>query len=221
MLLEKVEKIKKEIIYQANLVKSMVELSCSGLFEKDKNKLDKVFELELLVNRRELKIDDSITTVIALYNPEAKFLRTILMALKINNDLERIGDLAVNIAKNADYLIKKAQIKKYIDLPQMAKEVLKMLSDVIDAFIEGKIEMSKEICFRDDTIDDFKDQIYRILITYMISEPSTIKRAIHLINVAQCLERIADLTTNIAEGNIYIYEGKNIKHHLEEKDLSN
>ena len=216
MLLEKVENIRKEIIYQANFVKSMVKLSYEGLFEKDNSKLNKVLEMENLVNKRELEIEDSSTAVIALYNPEAKLLRTILMALKINNDLERIGDLAVNISKNAAYLIQKEQIKKYIDLPQMANEVFKMLNDTIEAFVDEKVEMSKDICIRDDIIDDFKDQIYRILITYMIDEPSTIKRAIHLINIAQCLERIADLTTNIAESNIYIYKGKIIKHHFED-----
>ena len=217
MLQDKVSSLKKEIIYQANTVKSMINLSCSGLFERDVTKLDRVFELEDSVNLKEMEIEEMTTSLIALYQPEARLLRTILMILKINNDLERIGDLAVNIAKNSDYLISKDPIKPYIDLPQMAKETQEMLNDVINAFINGDVELSQQICLRDDIVDNYKDQIYRVLITYMISEPSTIKRALHITNVAQCLERIADLSTNIAEDNIYICEGKVIKHHSDEE----
>lgn len=217
MLTEKVEQLKKQLIDMAGIVENMIDSSCEGLFENNMKQLDLVFELEEKVNVLEIEIENETTSLIALFQPEARNLRSLLMIMKINNDLERIGDLAINIAKNANYLIETDKIKPFVDLPPMAKATKKMLHQTIQAFIDENPEQSHSVCLQDDVVDNLKDQIYRVLITYMISEPSTIKRAIHLMNIAQCLERIADLSTNIAEDNIFLCEGKMIKHHNDEE----
>ena len=135
------------------------------------------------------------------------------MILKMNNDLERIGDLAVNIAESSLFLMGKPPVKPLIDLPRMAEEVMLMLRNSILAFINEDTELAIEVCKHDDMVDALRDQIYRELITYMMSDPSTIERALHLMRISRNLERIADLATNICEDAIYTAEGKVIKHH--------
>jgi phosphate transport system protein len=195
----------------------MIQLSMEGLLEKDESKLEQVHRLEEEINKRELEIEEEATTLIALQKPEAKNLRIILMIIAMNSDLERMGDLAVNITKRAEYLIKKPFIKKLINIPTMAEETLKMLRNSIKSFIDENVELAKQVCIDDDIVDDLKEQIYRVLITYMIDNPGTIKRAFNINNISQNLERIADLSTNIAEETIYMTEGKVIKHKSELK----
>ncbi|MCK4653671.1 MAG: phosphate signaling complex protein PhoU [Candidatus Cloacimonetes bacterium] len=215
MLNEKIEELKKNIIEEANLVETMIELSIEGLLEKDNSKLEKVFELEEQINSREIEIEEEAISLVALYQPEAKNLRTIMMILKMNNDLERMGDLAINIVQSAQYLIRKPFIKKLINLPSMAEETQKMLKNSITAFIDENTELAKQVCIDDDVVDDLKEHIYRVLITYMMDDPATIKRAFHINKISSNLERIADLSTNIAEDTIYMAKGKVIKHHKE------
>ncbi len=215
MLSEKIEELKKNIIEEANLVETMIELSLDGLLKKDSSKLEKVFELEEQINSREIEIEEEVISLIALYQPEAKNLRTIIMILKMNNDLERIGDLAINIVQSAQYLIRKPFIKKLINLPAMAEETQKMLKNSITAFIDENTDMAKQVCIDDNIVDDLKEHIYRVLITYMIDDPTTIKRAFHINKISSNLERIADLSTNIAEDTIYMAKGTVIKHKAE------
>ncbi len=209
--------LKKEIINYALHVEKMIEKSLKGLLEKKDSFLKEVIEKdENFANETEIKIDEMGISAIAKYEPKAKNLRSVLMILKINNDLERMADHAVNIAESALFLIERPQVKPYIDLPRMAEETVKMLKDSIDSFIDENPELAKSVCERDDIVDSLRDQIVRELITYMISDPSTIERALHLIKIAQNLERIADLATNICEDVIFIVKGKIIKHHKEE-----
>ncbi len=209
--------LKREIINYALHVEKMIEKSIKGLLEKKENLLKEVIDKdEHLANEWEIKVDEMGISVIAKYEPKAKDLRLVLMILQINNDLERMADHAVNIAQSALYLIERPQIKPYIDLPRMAEETIKMLKDSINSFIDEKPELAKSVCERDDIVDNLRDQITRELITYMISDTSTIERALHLIKIAQNLERIADLATNISEDVIFIAKGKTIKHHKEE-----
>ncbi|MCD4796744.1 MAG: phosphate signaling complex protein PhoU [Candidatus Cloacimonetes bacterium] len=215
MLNEKIEELKKNIIEEANLVETMIELSFAGLLEKDSSKLEKVFELEEQINSREIDIEEDVISLIALYQPEAKNLRTIIMILKMNNDLERMGDLAINIVQSSQYLIRKPFIKKLINLPAMAEETQKMLKNSITAFIDENTALAKQVCIDDDIVDDLKEQIYRVLITYMMDDPTTIKRAFHINKISSNLERIADLSTNIAEDTIYMAKGTVIKHKAE------
>jgi phosphate transport system protein len=220
MLQQNIDNLKKEIINYSFLVDRMIEKAIKGLVESDKELLIQVInEDEKQANRLEIEIEEMSIVMIAKYSPKAKDLRTILMILKMNNDLERIGDHAVNISESAMYLIERPKLKSYIDIPRMAALTRQMLSDAIDSFIEEDNIKANEVCKKDDIIDDFRDQILRELITYMSTDFNSIERALRILNIARHLERIADLSTNICEDVIYMVEGKNIKHHsmLEQK----
>jgi phosphate transport system protein len=218
MINEKIQQLKKVVIEQAILVESMIKLSINGLMEKDSEKLETVYKLEDQVNAQELSIEEEAVSLIAMQKPEARNLRTILMIIAMNSDLERMGDQAVNITKCAQYLIRKPVIKKLVNLPTMAVETLKMLRNSITSFIEEDVALAKQVCVNDDIVDDLKEHIYRVLITYMVEDPTTIKRAFNINNISSNLERIADLSTNIAEETIYMVEGRIIKHNLDKLD---
>jgi len=135
--------------------------------------------------------------------------------MKINNDLERMGDLAVNIAERTIELLKFPLLKPLIDIPRMAETAQGMVKDSLDAFVKKDSKLAKSVCERDDKVDNLNDQIFRELLTYMLQDPKTIERAVDLILVGRNLERIADHATNICEDVIYMAEGKTIKHHIE------
>jgi phosphate transport system protein len=214
MLQEKITLLKKNIIEYGLFVKSMIDLSINGLLNVNSVPLEEVIEkLEPKANNFEIELDEMCLSMIAQYQPKAKDLRTITMILKMNNDLERIGDSAVNICESGLYLISKPSVKPLIDIPKMAQESLKMLDDSVKSFINEDIALARDVLLRDNTVDNFNDQIIRELITYMMSDPSTIERSIHLIRISRNLERIADLSTNICEDVLFIVEGKIIKHH--------
>ena len=218
MLAEKITMLKNELIEYANLVEHMIEKSIEGLIKKEKNILLEVVEKdEMKANDFELELDELCTSLIARYEPKAKDLRTILMILKMNNDLERVGDHAVNIAESNLFLIEKPPVKPLIDIPNMAQITMKMLKDSINSFINEDAKLAKDVCERDDVIDALRDQILRELITFMTSDPSTIERSLHLLRISRNLERVADLSTNICEDVIFMVQGKVIKHHYDER----
>jgi phosphate transport system protein len=218
MLEEKISILKKKIVEFCLLVEKMIYESINGLLNKNSEVLKKViFEDEVLANNFEIEIDELSISTIAQYQPKAKNLRTILMILKINNDLERMGDHAVNISESSLFLIERPMVKPLIDIPRMAEKTIEMVKESVNSFINENSSIARKICIEDEIIDNLRDQITRELITYMISEPSTIERSLHLLGIAQNLERIADLSTNICEDVIYMVEGKIIKHHFEEK----
>jgi len=213
MLEKKLTELKKKLVWEASLAEDMVKKSVQGLVERNKEVLEKVInEYEPKMNELEIEMDEFCINLIALHQPEAGNLRTILMVLKMNNDLERIGDLAVNISESALFLIEKPPVKPLIDIPRMAEETINMLKDAVDSFINKDVNMAKSVCERDEIVDNLRDQIFRELITYMSSDPSTIERSIHLIRISRSLERIADLATNISEDVIFMVNGKVIKH---------
>jgi len=217
MLNEKILNLKEKLMYDALLVEKMIEKSIEGLLEKNKAKLIEVIEKdEPVVNEMEIEIDEMCTGLIALYQPEAKDLRTILTILKINNDLERMGDLAVNLSESALFLIEKPDVKPLIDIPRMGKEAIKMLKDSLNSFINEDVKLAKSVLIRDNIVDNLQEQVVRELITFMISDPTTIERSMHLIRISHNLERIADLSTNICEDIIFMVEGKIIKHHRDD-----
>ncbi len=214
MLNTKINELKKRLIEEASWAENMVEKSVNGLVERKKGLLKEVIEnYEPQLNDFEIEMDELCIKIIALYHPEAENLRTVLTILKMNDDLERIGDLAVNIAQSALFLIDKPPVKPLIDIPRMADEAIEMLKDSIDAFINNDAKLAKSVCERDSIVDNLRDQVLRELITYMVSDPSTIERAIHLIRISRNLERVADLSTNIAEDVVFMVEGKILKHH--------
>jgi len=214
MLHQELEKLKEMLIESATLVQAMIERSIEGLLRRDRDLLLKVIEVdEPRENNLEIEIDEKGIELIARYQPQAKDLRTIVMILKMNNDLERMGDEAVNISQSAIFLIDKPLVKPLIDIPRMAEESIKMVRDSLNAFLTENPELAKEVCIRDSVVDGLRDQIWRELITFMASDPSTIERALHLLRISRCLERVADLATNLAEDTVYIVKGEIIKHH--------
>ena len=213
MLEEKIAELRKTLIGYAILVEKMIDESIQGLLRNDRALLLQVIEKsERKANETEILIDDMCTTIIAQFGPKAKDLRTVLMSLKINNDLERIADHAVNTAESGLFLITQPLVKPLLDIPRMAEATINMLQDAVSAFVNEDPDLAVSVCDRDQIVDDLASQILRELITYMISDPTTIERALHLLKIARNLERTADLSTNISEDVIYMIEGKVVKH---------
>lgn len=218
MVFNKIIELKEIIVNQANRIEKMIINCIAGINNKDIDALNKIInKQEKKVNKKEIKIDEIVTNILALYHPEAKDLRYVLMMARMNYDLERMGDHCVNIAEALMYLIDKPEIKPLIDIPRMADMTLSMLRDGTNAFINEDASAAFSICKRDAEVDHLSEQIFRELLTYMISDPKTIEAAIYLIKIANDFERIADLTTNLSEETIYIVEGKVIKHHKYKK----
>jgi len=214
---EKINELKKKLITHAELVQGMIEKSIKGLLEKDETFLIQAIEKdEPRANEYEIEIDEMCTTLIVTLQPKAIDLRTILMILKMNNDLERIGDHAVNISQSALVLIEQPLVKPLIDIPRMSEEAKHMLNDAITSFINADPQLARKVCERDSVVDSLRDQIIRELVTYMVSDAATIPRALHLLNISKNLERIADLSTNICEDVIFLVEARVIKHHHQE-----
>ena len=217
MLADEIIGLKKQLIEYAGLVEQMIDKSISGLLKKDTALLDEVTEkLEPMANDTEIELEQKCTILIAKFQPAAKDLRIIMMTAQMNNDLERIGDFAVNIAESALRLIGMPAVKPFIDLPIMAKMTIRMLKDAIDSFANENSELAKSVCERDENVDNLRDQIYRELITHMISIPSTIAAALEIMKISTSLERVADLSTNFCEDVIFIVDGLIIKHHKDE-----
>jgi phosphate transport system protein len=216
MLEEKMIALRKELIEYATHVEGMIDKSTAGLLRKDLSILNEVIEKdEPRANEWEMTIDELCTTLIAQYEPKAKDLRTILMVMKMNNDLERAGDHAVNIAESSLYLVERPSLKPLLDIPRMAEESVGMLKDAIDAFVKEDALLAAMVCERDNIVDNLGQQILRELITFMGADPAAIERSMRLLNIARNLERIGDLSTNISEDVIFMVEGRVIKHNKE------
>jgi phosphate transport system protein len=214
VLEERIIALRKEIIEYATLAENMIDKSISGLLKKDNALLAEIIgKDEPRANDIEIFLDELCTTMIAQYQPKARDLRAILMALKMNNDLERVADHAVNISESGLFLIESRPVKPLIDIPRMAEISIKMLKDSITSYINEDAALAHNVCERDSIVDGLGDKILRELITIMGADPTTIERSLHLLIIARNLERIADLSTNICEDVIFMVEGKIIKHH--------
>lgn len=214
MLEERINELKKEIISYALHVDSMMKKSFKGFGERDKSILDEVTdEMENKANEMEIKIEEQCIETIAQFEPKAKNLRLILMILKMNNDLERVGDHAVNISGSAKFLIDNFSYEISDRIMEIEKRTEEMLNDSIDSFIEEEPDKAKGVCEKDDLVDDIRDNIIKDIIPKICTDPHTIDRDMHLIRIAKNIERIADLSTNICEDVIYYVEGKIIKHY--------
>jgi phosphate transport system protein len=214
MIEEDINQLKESIVGYASLVSKMIEDSIEGLLANDEGILKRVTtEYEAKANDTEIEMEERCIESIAKYEPKAKNLRTTLMIMKINNDLERIGDEAVNITESSLFLISKPAVKKFIDIPKMSEITIGMLRDSITSFINSDVSLAREVCVKDNLVDNLRDQVVRELITYMLSDSSTVERAIHILRIARSLERVADLSTNFCEDVVFMTEGKIIKHH--------
>ena len=207
-------KVKDELVRMAGLAEAAIGQAVKALVGRDAELAQKVIASDDAINLLEVEIDELCLRTMALYQPEARDLRLLAMSLKINNDLERMGDQAVNIAERTLELLKEPLLKPLIDIPRMAETAQRMVKDSLDAFVRQDTALARAVCRRDDEVDRYDDQIFRELLTYMMQDPRAIARAVSLILVSRHIERIADHATNIAEDVIYLVEGKNIKHHI-------
>ncbi|MCX5910078.1 MAG: phosphate signaling complex protein PhoU, partial [Deltaproteobacteria bacterium] len=180
------------------LAEQAINTAVEALVKRDTLLAEKTIAEDRKINEMEILIDEQCLRLLALHQPMAADLRFITSAMRINYELERIGDQAVNIAERVVALNQEPQLKPYIDIPRMAEITKQMVKDVLDAFVNGDATLARAVCERDDEVDGLNDQVFRELLTYMISDPKTISRAVQLIIVSRCLERIADHTTNIA-----------------------
>ena len=212
-----IQELKERILYMGSLAETMIHLAIKALVDRRRDMGKDIARQEYEVNKLHMEIDDRAIKMIALHQPAASDLRFITAAMKINADLERISDQAVNICETTEYLLQEPVLKPLIDVPRMAEIASKMLKDALDSFVNRDENLARSVLVRDDQVDELKDQVFRELLTYMISDPATIKRGLDLILIARNLERIADHATNIAEDVVYVILGKDIRHHAEEE----
>jgi phosphate transport system protein len=193
------------------LAETMIHKGTKALVDREENLVQAVLAHEEEMDLLCIEIDDRCLTLLALRQPMASDLRFIAAGIKINSDLERIGDQAVSIALRARALITQPQLKPLIDIPHMARLAQEMVRKSLDGFVRRDTDLARSVIEADDEVDSLRDQVFRELLTYMISDPSTIPRALDLILVSRHLERIADHATNIAEDVIYIIRGEDVR----------
>ena len=207
--------LKNRLLNMGALVEERVHQAIAALMGRDLAAAEQIIAGDREVNDLQIEIDDRALKLLALQQPMASDLRLITSAIKINADLERIGDQAVNIAENAVKVLAAAPLKPIIDLPRMAELAEKMTRDSLDSFVHRDVALARDVLARDDEVDQLKDTIFRVLLTYMMADPGTIERALSLILVTRNIERIADHATNIAEDVIFLVEAKDVRHHHE------
>ena len=212
---EELEQLKRRLLEMGGLAEEEVRVAIKGLVERDEALIGRAITGDEPVNAMHIEIDSRCFTLLALYQPMAADLRAIVAAVKINTDLERVGDLAVNIAEAAERCIRLPPVKKLIDIPRMAGLAQSMLRDALDAFVRRDTLLAQRVLDEDDELDALKTQIFRELLTYMLQDPSTIEAALDLILISRHLERIGDHATNIAEDVIFIVSARDVRHHAD------
>jgi phosphate transport system protein len=213
---EELKSLKEKLLEMAARAEEQIALAIRGLKDREEKLACQVLDREAAINLLDIEVDEMCLRLLALRQPMAADLRFITSAMKISSDLERIGDLAVNIAERTLDLLKSPELKPLIDIPRMAELAQEMVRDALNAFVNKDDVLAKDVCARDDAVDQLNGQVFRELLTYMMQDPGTIPRAVDLILVGRHLERIADHATNIGEDVIYMVRGKTIKHHVEE-----
>ena len=204
--------LKQQIFSVGNLVQAALNGAIKGLVERDASHFIQVHKIENQINQAHKDIDEFCIKLLAKQSPLAANLRLVFSVVKINADLERMGDQAVNIAYNAEHYIKVPSIKPLIDLPKMTDEVKWMISNSIEAFVKQDMELAQKVLEHDDVVDEFKDQIFVDLTELMKKDATAIQPALNLILIARNLERLGDHATNIAEEAIFDASGRDIRH---------
>jgi len=209
---EELMRLKEKVLIMGSMVETAIKDSVRALVDRDNQLAKTVIENDHKINTLDSEIDEECIKLIALMQPMAGDLRFITTAMKITTDLERMGDMAANIAERAVELSEEPILKPYIDIPRMREVAQGMTRDVLDAFVKGDKKLAMDVIMRDDEVDDLRNTILKELVFFMVQDPSTVTRAMKIIFVAQYLERIADHATNIAEMVIYLVAGKLIRH---------
>jgi phosphate transport system protein len=209
--------LKAKLLTLSGEAEAALSASVQALLERDAAKAAKVIAGDGTLNDLENEVEDAVVQLLATQQPMARDLRLLMAALKIANDLERVGDHAVNIAQSVERLSASRPITPEPELVEMARQAGTMLADAMEAFVRGDAAAGRAICRRDDQVDALHRSMFRILLTHMAEDPHMIGVAIELLLVSRNLERVADLATNIAEDVVFLVEGKNIKHHVEDR----
>jgi phosphate transport system protein len=209
---EELGRLKSRLLEMSALAEDLVRLSVESLLARDETKTEAVISRDRKLDDLEVEIDDLCIQLLALQQPMARDLRLITMTMKISNDLERVGDHAVNIAQATRHLVGQPRLAPLPTLEEMARLARDMLSDSLDHFVREDAIGAREVCRRDDRVDSLHDSLIRTLLTYMMEDPRRISASMSLILVSKNLERIADLATNIAEDVVFLVEGRTIKH---------
>ena len=213
----KLQQLMEQLLLMGGRAEGIVQKAIQSLERRDDALARQVLADDEAIDRMEIDIEERCVHLLALQQPLARDLRFITAALKISNDLERVGDHGVNIAECALRLNAEPQLKPLVDIPRMEKLATRMLHEALDAFVQRDAETARRLVRSDDEVDQLNRQLFRELVSYMIESPSTITRAMELILVARNLERVADLATNVAEEVVFIAEARIIKHHAEEE----
>ncbi|MFN0179945.1 MAG: phosphate signaling complex protein PhoU [Gemmatimonadales bacterium] len=213
---DELSQVKVRLLTMSGEAEAAVQTAVEALLERDAEKADRVIKGDRVVDGMEVEIEEQCLSLLALQQPMAKDLRLLVSAIKIANDLERVGDHAVNIGQCAARLTERRPRTPEPEIVEMARIAREMLSDSLEAFVRGDAVAGREICLRDDKVDALNRSVFRILLTHMMEDPHSIGAGMELLLVSRNLERIADLATNIAEDVVFLVEGKSIKHHAEE-----
>src|SRR5260221_7747492 len=206
------EELKERLLWMGNLAERSVHQAVHAVLEADEKLALAVLTEENVINELQIEIDDRVVQLLALQQLMAADLRFVLAVSRINNDLERIGDQAVNIAQSAQRIVRHPRVKPYVDLPRMSELAEEMVRDALNAVVRKDVELAKEVLVRDDQVDSLRDQIFRELLSYMMENSAVVFPAFELILVAKNLERIGDHATNIAEDVIYMVAGNDVRH---------
>ena len=220
-LRREIDRLKKRILALSEVVERRVRQAVRSLEERDARLANDVIEGDEEIDHAEVEIEEDCLKILALHQPVAVDLRFIVAVLKINSDLERIGDLAVNIAERAAYLATHATPEGLIDLPGMAARGHAMLRDSLQALVNLDVRLARQVCDADDEVDDLNRQIYDRVQEEIRKCPENLGPLIHLLSVSRHIERIADLATNIAEDVIYMVEGEIVRHQTEDYSCRN
>ena len=213
---EELNEVKRRLLEMGGLAEQRLTQAISGLVDRSREALDSVMVGDAPVNQLQLEVDDRCFKLLALRQPMAGDLRALVAAVKINSELERVGDLAVNIAEAGLRYLMHPPVKELIDIPRMTRIAQQMLRDALDAYVRGDVQLAQAVVACDDELDDLKSQVFRELLDYMLSDSSTIAPSLDLLLVSRHLERVGDHATNIAEDVIFLVSARDIRHHAGE-----
>lgn len=209
---EELDELKGRLLEMGGLAEDRLRLAVRGLVERDATLVDKVLTGDAAINQLHIDIDDRCFKLLALHQPMAVDLRAIVAAVKINTDLERVGDLAVNISEAVRRYLQHPPVKELIDIPRMAELAQDMLRDALDAFVRRDPDLAQHVLTQDDALDALKTAVFRELLTYMLRDSTTIEPALDLILISRHLERIGDHATNVAEDVIFMVSARDVRH---------
>ena len=214
---EELDELQRRLLEMAGLVESAIHQSIEALTYRNEQIAKEVLWKEALINQKDIEIDEFATRLLALYQPMARDMRLLTAVIKMNGDLERMGDLAVNITQRALSLMHDTPVRALVDIPRMASLAEGMVRNSLDALVKRDETLARSVLLSDDEVDRLRDAVYKELVAFMQEERTTIPRAVDLMFIAHNLERVADHATNIAEDVLFLMKGIDVRHHAEEK----